>query len=535
MYNGAAKIVFKTEDISELVPAVATSIGAIVVDSKKGNADVPRLITNKAQFVEEYGRPLTSDLAMHAALGFLEQGQRLYVMRAHKDALYGGLEIKTDGSVEDNAAWAVGLATPKTSYSFGADGCLAIFAKNPGIWGNDVSIKITQRDLTIYSFDIDVYEEDEDGNDVLMETFEVSRKAQVDGYGNQMYVEDKINGASDYIWVVDDTTVADTVMPKAQSAALNFAGGVDGDAVTDTEVMAAWEKFTEPNEYTVNILINGGFTSQPVQAKMVSIAEARVDCTCVLDVPYADIDDVDDQVTWRTSTQQINSSFAALYSPWIKIYDEFNGQMIAIPPSGDIAAVYAYTDYVYGAAHGAPAGYNRGTLRRALQLSFGSDVNKKAYTSGERDTLDEASINPIINDPGWGIVVYGEETEQAKKSALSNVHVRRLINQIGVATAVGAKAYLFEPLLDRTYFRVRTSLEQFMAEFEGLGAFDNVDDRGWKVICDSTNNTAAVRDRNELHVWIFIKPVKVAKYIEIKAIITRSSASFEATIAAGLV
>ena len=131
--------------------------------------------------------------------------------------------------------------------------------------------------------------------------------------------------------------------------------------------------------------------------------------------------------------------------------------------------------------------------------------------------------------------MYGEETEQAKKSALSNVHVRRLINQIGVATAVGARAYLFEPLLDRTYFRVRTNLEQFMAEFEGLGAFDNVDDRGWKVVCDSTNNTADVRDRNELHIWLFIKPVKVAKYIEIKAIITRSSASFEATIAAGLV
>jgi phage tail sheath protein FI len=150
------------------------------------------------------------------------------------------------------------------------------------------------------------------------------------------------------------------------------------------------------------------------------------------------------------------------------------------------------------------------------------------------DSLDDVQINPIIVDPGWGIVVFGEDTEQSKKSALSNVHVRRLINQIAVSTTRAAKGYLFEPLLDRTYFRVRMTMEQYLAELEGLGAFDNVNDRGWKVVCDATNNPASVRDLNELHVWLFIKPVRVAKYIEIKAIITRSTASFEAAIASGV-
>ena len=77
--------------------------------------------------------------------------------------------------------------------------------------------------------------------------------------------------------------------------------------------------------------------------------------------------------------------------------------------------------------------------------------------------------------------------------------------------------------------------ERGLAELEGLGAFDNVNDRGWKVVCDATNNTASDRDLNQMNVWLFIKPVKVAKYIEIKAIITRSTASFEAVIAAGIV
>jgi phage tail sheath protein FI len=151
------------------------------------------------------------------------------------------------------------------------------------------------------------------------------------------------------------------------------------------------------------------------------------------------------------------------------------------------------------------------------------------------DTLDDANINTILNDPGWGILVFGEDTEQSKKSALSNVHVRRLINQIAVATTRSAKAFLFEPLLERTYFRVRTVMEQYFAELEGLGAFDNVNDRGWKVVCDASNNPASVRDLSELHIWLFVKPVKVAKYIEIKCIITRSTASFEAIIAAGVV
>ena len=533
MYSGAAKIVFKTVDISELVPAIATSVGAIVVDAKRGDVDVPKLITNTSQFIQEFGKPTVSDYAMHAALGFLQQGNRLYVMRVHKNALYGGVEIKTAASAEVNAAWAVGVADPVTRV-FGTDGLITIFQKDPGVWGDNLSVKVTINDVVLKIFTIEVYYTDTDGVVSLVESFDVSRVRQVDGYGNQLYLEDKINGSSQYIRVKDNTAVSDTTLPKAQSTALTMDGGADGSAVTSTELVAGWDKFTDKNAYQVNILINGGFTDVTVQTKMRDIAEARIDCTCILDVPYANIDDVSELTTWRSSTQNFNTSFCALYAPWIKIFDEYNGQVITIPPSGDIAAVYVLTDYIYGAAHGAPAGYNRGILSRALALSFGSDVNKKVFTEGEMDTLDDAQINPLLNDPGFGVVVFGEGTEQTKQSALSNVHVRRLINQLAVSTTRLCKGYLFEPLIDRTYFRVRTVLEQYMAELEGLGAFDNVDDRGWKVVCDATNNPASVRDANQLRVWLFIKPVKVAKYIEIKAIITRSTASFEAIVAAGI-
>jgi len=532
MYSGAAKIVFKTVDISELVQAVATSVGAIVIDSDKGDVDQPKLITNIAQFIEEYGQPAVDDYPMHAAIGFLNNATRLYCMRAHKDALYGGIEIKSAGSPEVNAAWAAGVADP-TTRPFGVDGLFTVFQKNPGAWGDNISVKVEISDVASHLLTISVYYT-EGGSTTLVESWDVSRVRQVDGYGEQMYMEDRINGASQYIRVLDNTVVADTTLCNEQLVALAMDGGSNGSAVTSSELVTAWDKFADKNSYSVNILINGGFTDVTVQQKMLTIAEARVDCTCVLDAPYADLDSVTDLVTWRNTTQNFNSSFAALYSPWIKIFDEYNGQIISIPPSGDIAGVYAYTDNIYGAAHGAPAGYNRGGLTRALSLSFGSTLTKKAYTEGEMDTLDDAQINSILADPGYGILVYGEETEQTTRSALSNVHVRRMINQMAVQTTRLCKTYLFEPLIERTYFRVRTVLEQYMGEMEGLGAFDNVDGRGWKVVCDATNNPASARDNNELHVWLFVKPVRVAKYIEIKAIITRSTASFEAIVAAGI-
>ena len=551
MYTGAAKIVFKTIDISELVPAVATSIGAIVIAAEKGNVDNPVLVTNKAQFIQEFGKTKVpanyadagelNKLGKHAAMGFLQTGRRLYVQRVvASDAKYGGAFVVKNGSSNPNAAIAAGVAIP-SAYVFGTDQLFAIFGKDPGVWNDDLAVTVTTTDVTNKIFKIEVYSKDEDGVYQLVESFDVSRKRQTDGYGTQLYLENVINGASGYIKVKDNTAELDTVMPKDSTlvppdvSALYFDKGADGTAAAAAEFIAGWGKFSNKAEYAVNILINGGKTDVTVQQEMRDIAEDRVDCTCILDMPYASINSVANMVTFRTVTQNFNTSFAAIYGPWIKIFDDYNGQIVSIPPSGDIAAVYATTDYIYGAAHGAPAGYNRGILGRALQLSFGSDLTKKALTPDEMDTLDDNNINSLLNDPGWGILVFGEETQQSKRSALSNVHVRRLLNQIAVSTTRAAKSYLYEPLLDRTYFRVRMAMEQYMAELEGLGAFDNVNDRGWKVVCDATNNTASDRDQNQMNVWLFIKPVKVAKYIEIKAIITRSTASFEAVIAAGIV
>lgn len=529
--TGGAKIQFRTVDISEIVPAVSTSIGAIVLFSNRGDTTNPKLITNKAQFIEEYGKPEKDGTSYghYSALGFLERGSQLYAYRVHNGALHGGIEIVQTGASEDYNLFSPGESDP-TAHSFDADGIFVIYAANPGSWNSKIKVKVETTDASNKEFKISIYVTDDDNVDNLEETFTVSRQHKLDGFGTQMYLEDKINGVSKYIKVKDNTSQTDTVMPKDISTAVAFTGGTDGSTITDTQFVTGWGKFENKEKYPINILINAGRTGSTVQAEMMDVAEARTDCFAILDAPLASIQaGVSTLNTWRDDTLNENSSFGATYSPWIKIFDEYNGMVVTVPPSGHIAAVYAYTDEIYGAAHGAPAGYTRGILRNALDLS------QDPYTEGEKDSLQDNQVNPIIKDSGYGIVVFGEDTLLTKKSALSNVHVRRLINQVSVQTTLFAKPFLFEPLLERTFFRVRTALEQYMTGLQGLGAFDDVDDKGWKVVCDSTNNTANDRDNNQMNVWIFIKPVKVAKYIVIKGIITRSSSSFNAVVEAGIV
>lgn len=528
--TGAAKVQFKTVDISEIVPGVSTSVGAIVLAARKGDVDSPKLVSSKADFVDKYGKPRPTDLGHHAAIGFLETGRQLYVQRVHLSSLYGGLEVKKSGSPLSATAFSSGEASP-TAHVFGVDGIFTVYAANPGAWSDDISIIVSDVDTSEYTFKIKVYVDDENNVPQLEETWLVSRKNKIDGFGNQMYLETKINGYSSYIKVEDNLAEGDTVLPKVVSTAVFMDGGDDGSTVTPGQVVLGWDKFSNNYNVAVNLLICGGQTDLSVLNKMISVAETRQDCFAILDMPLDQTaTGADTQVSWVASTFNANTSYAGIYSPWIKIFDEFNGQLVTIPPSGDISAVYVKTDFIYGASHGAPAGYNRGILTRALGLS-----NTEPYDSGELDTLQDGKINPITRDPGFGVVVFGEDTLQTKASALKNIHVRRLLNMIQSATTSFSRQYLFEPLLERTYFRVRTALEEYMADLEGLGAFDNVEDRGWRVVCDSSNNTPSDRDNNIMNVWIFIKPVKVAKYIVIKAIITRSSANFDAVIAAGVV
>jgi phage tail sheath protein FI len=534
-------VYLQERDLSDIVPRVATAPAALVGYSAKGDVDNIRLMTTDQQFLEQYGEPDASSghYFHYSALAYLKKGNALYCLRVHNGALYGGVNIMKLGSSFSNEALASGQASSSFTAASGysADTLFQILGANPGAWNNRIGIKVQNvKDGTDtvatdqYTFEIVVYWQDDDGNWIQVELHKVSRKQKVDGYGKQLHLEEKINGVSSYIIVKDNTGLADTVVPEEQTTRLDLASGDDGSDISDSDLVTGWEEFENPDDVDIRILINGGETSVVAQTAIRDVAEARLDCIAVLDMPFASTSSATSMLTFRNTTQNFNSSYVALYSLWPKIYDAFNDLLIRVPVSGYVAAQYAYNDYVSNVWF-APAGFNRGVLDDALEVT---KTDGKALSEGERDVLYQAQINPVQTFRGEGHVIWGQKTEQKKLSALSSVNVRRLLIVLEKAMAIALRPFVDEPNNDLTRFRIEALLNEYLDSLSSQGAFQTeAGDSGFHVVCNETNNTPAVIDSGELRVDVFVKPSRAAEYIRLRVTPTVSGASFEELEARG--
>jgi phage tail sheath protein FI len=208
-----------------------------------------------------------------------------------------------------------------------------------------------------------------------------------------------------------------------------------------------------------------------------------------------------------------DSNYIAEYWPWIKIPDADLGKNVWVPASTLIPSVYAFNDRV-AAPWFAPAGLNRGALDIAVQT-------ERKLTHANRDTLYDASVNPIATFPNSGVVVYGQKTLQKKASALDRVNVRRLLIAAKKFIASSTKFLVFENNTAATRNRFLSIVNPY---------FENVQQRqglyAFKVQMDEANNTADVIDRNEMKGAIFLQPAKTAEFIIIDFNILPTGASF---------
>jgi phage tail sheath protein FI len=520
-------------DLSNIVPTIATTVSAIVGPSNKGDTTQIRLMTNTQQFIAEYGEPVLGNDFHYTALAFLETGNQLWCYRIQNGALYGGVKIKTSASIQVNAAIAVGVASPDFVAVSGEDNLFYIYGANPGVWNNGLGVIITRTSANdlIYVFTIDVYQQDSTGTFVKVESWTVSRMHQIDGHGRQQYLETVINGFSDYI-VVADGPLADSTLPKAQATVLPFGQGSNGSAVADSHYINGWDLFINPDNVDVRILVEAGYYSVAVQNKIKSVAESRKDCMAILNMDPAQTTSVSSMITWRNSTQNLNSSYVALYAPMVQIYDPYNSSLVVVPGSGYVAAQYAYNDYIRNVWN-APAGLNRGVMN--VLSVCDQNGTRLAFSQGDRDILYQAQINPLQIFPGSGNVIWGQKTETTKSSALDRVNVRRLLIILEKAMAVSLRTFVFEPNDVNTRFRVTAMLDSYLGTLAGAGAFETTadDNLGYKVVCDETNNTPDTIDRNELHVDVFVKPIRIAEFIQLQVIVTTTGANFNELIARG--
>lgn len=520
---GAASVKMKEVDLSTRVASFEGVFGAIVIPAKKGRTDKPFFISSDTQLLNTTTPDGTVsvgfDLSYFSALAYLERANKLWVQRVINAAYFAGLVIKEDGEAAPNAAIpaATNVADP-TAFVMAAVDSLFIYGSSEGAFANDVGVKITtvidDPDLIEpNSFKIEVFKSS--NTLVPLETFLVTRVlGQKDGRGLNMFVEDVLE-ASAYIRAISNPIIAETVLPKTQATVLFMGDGNDGLAVNDSIMVAGANKFLNKAETNVTILMDGGWATPAFGTALNVIAQTRQDCVAILSVPFSDENAstyMTDIVAYRKTELNLNTSYAALYTPHLQIQDRFNDRKIWIAPDGHIAGSISFSASNFEIWF-PPAGFRRGVLNVL-------DVRRR-FEDGELDVLADAGINPVRFIPGKGIVVWGQKTLLSRASALDRLNVRLLLIVIEPAIKELLENFLFELNDPSVGSIIETKLEVYL---QGIQARKGIQD--FDVVSDDSNNSDTDIENNRRNVDIFIKPTLSIEDIPVRVVIVPSSISF---------
>jgi hypothetical protein len=307
-------------------------------------------------------------------------------------------------------------------------------------------------------------------------------------------------------------------------------------SATLAKLSEGYDLFENTDNYTVDFLLMGSAaydinTTQALANKLISVAELRKDAIAFIS-PYrgATLTDTSSQntITVRSSadiTDKILEFYAPITSSSYTIfdtgykytYDRFANTFRYVPLNGDIAGLCARND-INNFPWYSPAGTTRGAILNAVKLPYNP-------SKSQRDRLYSNRVNPVIFSPGAGIVLFGDRTALAKSSAFDRINVRRLFIYLEDAISQAAKDALFEFNDEITRTNFVNTIEPFLRDVQAKrGVFDYV------VVCDETNNTAAVIDNNEFIADIYIKPARSINFIGLNFVATKTGVDFEEVI-----
>jgi len=367
--------------------------------------------------------------------------------------------------------------------------------------------------------------------------------SQPAGIVTTAYDAGTFNLVSDEEWEQDAEGIAFGAIGNSNN---QLTGGLNYDGLSDitaagslsaglSGLTAGYDLFDTEN-FNVDFILMGSaaYAKEQAQAlanKCIAIAEARQDAIAFIS-PYrgaAITDTTDDSEVNIRSDADITDNVTSFYAPitsssyavfdsgYKYMFDRFSNTFRYVPLNGDIAGSCARTDSTLFPWF-SPAGTNRGAILNAVKLAY--NPNKT-----QRDKLYTNRINPVIFSPGAGIVLFGDKTGLAKSSAFDRINVRRLFIYLADAISAAAKDQLFEFNDEITRTNFVNIVEPFLRDVQAKrGIFDFV------VICDETNNTAAVIDNNEFVADIYIKPTRSINFIGLTFVATRTGVSFEEVI-----
>lgn len=574
-------IVVKEVDLSGVVPNVQSTTGAIVGKFRWGPVEVATLVDNETTLAATFGTPNDSNAVdFLSAAYFLKYSGNLQVVRVvndsdAKNARYPYIAGKAAPIIKNDTGFDTSLA------SLDSDNQVFI-AKYPGQLGNSLKISIcpvSGRDsggtfvLTDSSYggwtyksyfdgapstsdfaasrsatndEVHLVVVDEDGlisgtRGSVLETFpylSVGSNAKLtDGTTN--YIVDVINKKSSYIKMVGfgatgslfDSAAGTTIdsgdnfwssVVSDSTITFSLDSGNNGSSLTTGDYLAGNDLFEDKDTITVDFLIAPGLAGQAdhvtVVNDLISIAAARKDCVAIASpnrnavVDNAAANIVTD--TLATAAAYSNSSYLFADNNYLKVYDKYNDKYRFIPAASSTAGLMAATD-TNAAPWFSPAGSRRGAYLGVTSLAY-------TPSKAQRDTLYKASINPVANIPGQGVLLFGDKTGLLRPSAFDRINVRRLFLTIERAIALAARNVLFEFNDEFTRAEFVNIVEPFLREIQGRRGITD-----FRVVCDETNNTPAVVDRNEFIATIFVKPARSINYVTLNFVAVRSGVEFE--------
>ena len=641
-------VLVKETDLTNIIPAVSTSIGGVVIVSEKGPIEEITQISSEKELVDVFGKPDGNTYEyFYTAANFLQYSNTLKVVRANTgnvNACVSGtaVQIKSTQHYLDNygsgqanvGSWAartagthgnnlqVSMCTNSNAYSSTATSLVnngsgiavgattvavdtgsefvvgdliefgdasSNFNASPsgeyyeitGISSNDLTIKrhtpgggtglrhavVDNAKIKRYwkyfdqvdgapgtttdvsnnggsNDELHIVIVDEDGGisgtaGTILEVFEglsQASDAKTDNGATNYYV-DVIYNQSEYIyWMDHETTLANAGSSKTSQAFDNvggtatalftssLTGGTDDNVPTNGELATAYDLFKDGETVDVNLLLTGpsqtnsDATGVTKATAVIDVAEFRKDVVAFISPASADVLSITDAIAQTENVKGFadalsSTSYAVLDSGYKYQYDKYNDVYRFVPLNGDVAGLCARTDNIADSWF-SPAGLNRGQIRGAVKLAY--NPNKS-----QRDTLYRARINPVATFPGQGTVLFGDKTLLSKPSAFDRINVRRLFITLEKAISTASKFQLFEFNDEFTRAQFRNSVEPFLRDVQGRRGLTD-----FLVVCDDTNNTGEVIDRNEFRADIFIKPNRSINFITLNFVATRSGVSF---------
>ena len=378
----------------------------------------------------------------------------------------------------------------------------------------------------------------------LLEKFEGASRAtdakKFDGSSN--YYRTVINDQSNYIWALsadvqgnnggagfpatktDWTRIGaalDTQTFVADNVNALHLSGATSAAPTDSERWAnGWSKFADADAVDVSLLPLGNASATLEQLVVQNVCEKRLDCMAFISPAQTDVENklpyeaLNNLKTFRDSTLNLNSSYAVIDSGWKYQLDTYNNVLRLLPLNADIAGLVARTEFT-NEAWFSPAGYNRGQIKNVVKLAYNPS------SEAHRDELYTRQINPVVSFPGEGVILFGDKTAQTRPSAFDRINVRRLFIVLEKAIATASKFFLFEQNDSFTRAQFKNLVVPFLKTVQQRRGITD-----FKVVCDETNNTGEVIDRNEFVADIFVKPTRSINFIQLNFVATKTGVQF---------